>query len=495
MDETTDSKDRDEFEAPLVASAPVRPVLAADAGPVARPAAASPERDMQLGIPRPTGGEPAPSREEAVLALPRAELGQTPVEEARDPGPPSARIPTIAALAPAQPPARDAAPPREAEAATDPAPAVPAAAPAPTPAAPASGDSGGSARIIPFVPRGGPLREAPSAAMPLPARQPFARQPIPYFISPADGGPVAAPTPAVPPPPSGFRRPAEWARQPGAAPTPAGAVPDALASAAAAPAEPAAQAATPAFDWRLRFDARRLVKRIFQALGILVLAYATLVVTLVAAYRWSNPPASALMLGQRLGGTDIHQIWTPIERISPNLQLAVVLSEDARFCAHHGVDWGELREAIEQSLDGAGARGGSTISMQTVKNLFLWPSKSYVRKAVEIPLAMGAEMAWPKARMLEIYLNIAEWGPGVFGAEAAARYHFGKSASALTAREASLLAVSLPNPFDRQAGNPGPGTQRLADVLQSRMRRAPQVAACGKPGRPARLGVADSRWQ
>ncbi|MFX8790003.1 biosynthetic peptidoglycan transglycosylase, partial [Acinetobacter baumannii] len=92
-----------------------------------------------------------------------------------------------------------------------------------------------------------------------------------------------------------------------------------------------------------------------------------------------------LMLGQRLSGTQVTQTWMPLERISPNLQLAVILSEDGRFCTHHGVDWGELKEAVAQSLDGFGARGGSTISMQTVKNLFLWPSKSYVRKAVEIP--------------------------------------------------------------------------------------------------------------
>ncbi|RTL70542.1 MAG: monofunctional biosynthetic peptidoglycan transglycosylase [Hyphomicrobiales bacterium] len=244
-----------------------------------------------------------------------------------------------------------------------------------------------------------------------------------------------------------------------------------------------------------RLNPRLIVKRTFQILGALVLVYTTLVIGLMVAYRWVDPPMSALMLGQRLSGTQVSQTWMPLDRISPNLQLAVILSEDGRFCTHHGVDWGELKEAVAQSLDGFGARGGSTISMQTVKNLFLWPSKSYVRKAVEIPLAMGTEKIWPKERMLEIYLNIAEWGPGIFGAEAAARYHFGKSAATLTAREASLLAVSLPNPFDRQAGHPGPGTQRLADNIQNRMRRVPNAAACGKPGRPPnRQGVADSRW-
>lgn len=341
-----------------------------------------------------------------------------------------------------------------------------------------------SALILPFVPRGGAARE-PAAAPSSPS--PFARQPIPYFISPADGGPM--PAAAVPPPPSGFRRPSDWARQP--AMLVAAAVPAAVPEAPTPATSPQIAAMSEVVErWRQGFDARRLVKRIFQILAVLVLCYATLVLTLMVAYRWVDPPMSALMLSQRIGGTSISQKWVPLERISPNLQVAVVLSEDGRFCSHRGVDWGELREAIEQSLDGAGARGGSTISMQTVKNLFLWPSKSYVRKAVEIPLAMGTEMTWSKARMLEIYLNIAEWGPGVFGAEAAARYHFGKSAAALSPREAALLAVSLPNPFDRQAGNPGVGTQRLADNLQARMRRGTNAAACGRMVRSGRAGIA-----
>ena len=127
--------------------------------------------------------------------------------------------------------------------------------------------------------------------------------------------------------------------------------------------------------------------------------------------------------------------------------------------------------------------------MQVVKNLFLWPSKSYVRKAIEIPLAYLVEAAWSKRRILEIYLNIAEWGPGIFGAEAAARYHFGKPASLLSPREAALLAVSLPNPFEREAGSPGPGTQRLADNLLLRMRAAPGNASCVRS--PGDGGLAD----
>jgi monofunctional biosynthetic peptidoglycan transglycosylase len=214
---------------------------------------------------------------------------------------------------------------------------------------------------------------------------------------------------------------------------------------------------------------------------------AGLVLAAAVLYRWVDPPTSMLMLGQRLTGTPIDHRWVRLERISPNLIVAVTLSEDAQFCRHRGVDWGELKEVIETAGDGAVVRGGSTITMQVVKNLFLWPSRSYLRKAIEIPLAYLVEALWSKRRILEIYLNIAEWGPGIFGAEAAARYHFRKPASQLNAREAALLAVSLPNPFERRAGRPGPGTQRLADNLMLRMRAASAAAGCVR-ARPPGFG-------
>ena len=242
-----------------------------------------------------------------------------------------------------------------------------------------------------------------------------------------------------------------------------------------------------------KVEAPRYLRRALKLAAAGLLALAGLVLALVVLYRWVDPPASTLMLGQRLTGTPITQRWVPLERISPNLPLAVILSEDGHFCRHSGVDWGELKEAIESAGDGV-ARGGSTISMQVVKNLFLWPSKSYLRKAIEIPLAYVIEAVWPKRRILEIYLNIAEWGPGVFGAEAAARYHFRKPASLLSPREAALLAVSLPNPFEREAGSPGPGTQRLADNLLLRMRAAQANAACARSASGERIVLADSLW-
>jgi monofunctional glycosyltransferase len=237
---------------------------------------------------------------------------------------------------------------------------------------------------------------------------------------------------------------------------------------------------------------RRVVRLALRLTAALVLAFAVLILTLVVLYRWVDPPASTLILSQHLAGTPVHQRWLPMSRISPFLQQAVVLSEDARFCRHSGVDWGELAAAMDRARDGM-PRGGSTISMQVVKNLFLWPSKSYIRKAIEIPLAYAIEASWGKRRVLEIYLNIAEWGPGIFGAEAAARYHFRKPASLLTAREAALLAVSLPNPFDRRAGEPGPGTQRLADNLSLRMRAAPGTVACVRANPAASSRQVDRR--
>jgi monofunctional biosynthetic peptidoglycan transglycosylase len=137
-----------------------------------------------------------------------------------------------------------------------------------------------------------------------------------------------------------------------------------------------------------------------------------------------------------------------------------------------------MREAIENASDGI-PRGASTISMQVTKNVFLWPSKSYLRKLIEIPITLVVELIWPKWRTLEIYLNVAEWGPGIFGAEAAARHHFNKPAGKLNQREAALLAASLPNPFIRDAGDPGPRTTRKAGIIQARMRASgPAIADC-----------------
>lgn len=207
--------------------------------------------------------------------------------------------------------------------------------------------------------------------------------------------------------------------------------------------------------------------RLWQGLGLVLLVLVALPFAASLAFRWAPPPGSMLMAIRWAGGEAIDYRWMPLERISPHLPIAVITAEDGRFCAHRGIDWEELNKLMDDP-DGP-SRGGSTIAMQTAKNLFLWPARSYLRKAAEIPLALWIDFAWPKQRLIEIYLNIAEWGPGIFGAEAAAQRHFGKPASDLTATEAALLAAALPNPHERKAGNPGPGLRRLAARLARRI--------------------------
>lgn len=208
-----------------------------------------------------------------------------------------------------------------------------------------------------------------------------------------------------------------------------------------------------------------------------VAGYLALVLVLIVLFRFVDPPGSMLMLTQALRGNSIDRTWVPFNSISPALVRAVIVSEDGRFCEHSGIDTVAMKEAIERAAGGT-PRGASTISMQVTKNLFLWNAKSYVRKVIEIPLTLIMELLWPKQRVLEVYLNIAEWGPGVFGAEAAARHHFNKSAARLNEREAALLAAVLPNPVVRVAGSPGPQTSRKARVIQARVKAYGAVASC-----------------
>lgn len=199
---------------------------------------------------------------------------------------------------------------------------------------------------------------------------------------------------------------------------------------------------------------------------------------LATAYIFVDPPFSALMARQALIGRSISYEWRDLDRISPNLIAQVVTSEDGRYCKHHGVDWKALDKAAIAAVDGKAKGGGSTIAMQTAKNLFLWNSPAILRKPFEIPLAYYLDFALGKQRLMEIYLNIVEWGPGIFGAEAAAQHHFGKSADELTREEAALLAAALPNPERRNAGDPGPRTERLAERLRARASRERGAAVC-----------------
>jgi monofunctional glycosyltransferase len=171
------------------------------------------------------------------------------------------------------------------------------------------------------------------------------------------------------------------------------------------------------------------------------------------------PMPSTLMVLRRVSGEPVQRTWVPLDRISPHLSRAVIASEDQLFCVHWGVDFEVLRE-IAADPEGP-ARGGSTISMQTVKNVYLWHGRSYIRKAIEIPLALTADLAWGKRRMMEVYLNVAEWGDGIFGAEAASRYYFRKSAASLTPSEAARLAAALPNPEKRGSSGPTVHSRRV----------------------------------
>ena len=165
----------------------------------------------------------------------------------------------------------------------------------------------------------------------------------------------------------------------------------------------------------------------------------------------------------------IRKYWTGYDGISPNAVRAVLAAEDMRFCQHDGFDWRAIREALRESDNGGRRRGASTISMQTAKNLFLWPARSYLRKAFEAYFTALIELVWPKQRILVIYLNIVEWDEGIYGIEAAARFHFGKSASILSEREASLLAAVLPNPRIYSASAPGEYIRDRARLIRRRM--------------------------
>jgi monofunctional glycosyltransferase len=202
---------------------------------------------------------------------------------------------------------------------------------------------------------------------------------------------------------------------------------------------------------------------------LLILLAVLLLPYLLAPFYRSGHPVSTLMAWRWLKGAPVSRQWIDFSAISPALPRSVVASEDAKFCSHRGIDWDALRDVIDDAEDGEVTRGGSTITQQVAKNLFLWPGRSVVRKGLEIPLAMWIDLVLGKQRILEIYLNIAELGPsGQFGAEAGATYAFGRSASALPPREAALLAAILPNPVRRSARNPGPGIRRLAGTYMAR---------------------------
>ncbi len=202
---------------------------------------------------------------------------------------------------------------------------------------------------------------------------------------------------------------------------------------------------------------------------------------LLLAYRFLPVPITPLMLIRLVQGEGLDKTWVPLEAIAPALPQAVIAAEDNRFCEHAGFDWKELGGQIDAALAGGRARGASTITMQTAKNLFLWPGRDLARKALEAWFTPQLELLWPKRRIIEVYLNIAEFGPGIYGAEAAARTYFDKSARDLGKREAALLAAILPRPRSWSPARPTKYLQQRARTIRTRIDQLGPMLVCVRP--------------
>lgn len=227
----------------------------------------------------------------------------------------------------------------------------------------------------------------------------------------------------------------------------------------------------------VRADTRLSLARISRWAAIAFTVFFFAPYYLTCLYILADPPISAFMLRHALShGFDYE--WRDLDRISPNLVIQVIAAEDGRYCTHWGVDLSALDKAADAFAEGRPKGGGSTISMQAAKNLFLWNRPAILRKPFELPLAAYMDLVLGKRRLMEIYLNIVEWAPGVYGAEAAARHHFGKSADEITPQEAAQLAAALPNPKRRNAGRPGPRVFALAQRLRARAAIQREGAAC-----------------
>ncbi|HEX6834249.1 MAG TPA: monofunctional biosynthetic peptidoglycan transglycosylase [Rudaea sp.] len=197
----------------------------------------------------------------------------------------------------------------------------------------------------------------------------------------------------------------------------------------------------------------------------------------VLILRFAPPPTSAFMIEHRLSTHAPNRYqWTAWPNVSPELPIALVAAEDQKFPTHHGFDVQAIRSALDEADEGERLRGASTISQQTAKNLFLWGGRSFVRKGLEAYFTVLIELTWPKRRILEVYLNIIEFGDGVYGAEAAAHEFFRKSSAQLSAHESALLAATLPNPKKLRANAPSAYVLERADWIER------QVRQLGGPG-------------
>ena len=218
---------------------------------------------------------------------------------------------------------------------------------------------------------------------------------------------------------------------------------------------------------------RSLLRRLIKLLFTLVALSALLVLLL----RWVPPPFTALMIERKVQSwtsgepIDLERSWRPWSELPDNLKMAVIAAEDQKFADHWGFDVAAIRAALAHNEQGGSLRGASTLSQQVAKNLFLWSGRSWPRKGLEAWFTALIELLWSKERILEVYLNSVEWGVGIFGAEAAARHHFGTGAPYLSASQASLLAAVLPNPRNWSAGRPSRQTTSRAAWIRQQVRQ------------------------
>lgn len=222
---------------------------------------------------------------------------------------------------------------------------------------------------------------------------------------------------------------------------------------------------------------RRLWRFLRVAIPVLLLGP----LLLILIFRFVPVPGTPLMLIRAIQGHGFAKEWVPLDQIAPVLAHAVIASEDNLFCEQtFGFDIEALSRQIDRLADGERARGASTITMQTAKNLFLWPGRDFVRKGIEAWLTPQIALLWPRRRVIEVYLNIVEFGPGIYGAAAASRAFFDRPPSALSRHEAGLLAAVLPNPLQWSAARPSPYVRSRADVISRRIDQLGPLLDCAR---------------
>ncbi len=213
----------------------------------------------------------------------------------------------------------------------------------------------------------------------------------------------------------------------------------------------------------------RTVGWLIGKLVAVIVAAALLAAVWALAYRWIDPPITVPMIRDAFAGQHVERDWVGLDRITPAMPRAVIGAEDSTFCAHHGFDFGAIEHAAEKNATSRKVIGGSTISQQTAKNAFLWPGRSYLRKGLEAYFTVLIETLWGKHRIMEVYLNIAELGPGIYGVEAAAQHYFGVSAARLSPTQAARIAAILPQPIKRDAADLHGAVRRHARAIERRI--------------------------